>query len=177
MEERLTAMAHTHPYMQTTLVFATVHHCLSRSSLSKLMEPFQMTVWISIIVLMSFSVFMILLSKKMLSTRQRHFVIGGRLNRTPIINLMNVLIGNVVSNRQMMNRRYFGSFARTLMIHWILLWLVLRNAYQGSLYESMQRFRSDSPYDTIEKVQKSSVKIKMTSGARAFMVEGYDEKR
>lgn len=104
------------------------------------------------------SSFIILLTKK-LSRPLRHFLIGGQLNRTPILNLWTSVLGNSISNPQMSNRRNFGTFARTLIILWIFLWLIVRNSYQGALYTYLQANRVSSPYNTINKIQKSDCKI------------------
>ncbi|XP_055300291.1 uncharacterized protein LOC129567447 [Sitodiplosis mosellana] len=172
--ERLTVMASTHSYMQTAFVFAFVRG--SKTSLSRLLEPFQNSVWISIAALLAISITIILLTKK-LSRRWRHFIIGGRINRTPILNLINVLIGNVISNPRMIKSRYFSVFSRSLTILWIFFWLIIRNSYQGSLYEALQSQRVKSPYDTVEKVRSSKAEIHIISTAIALIPDGFNNSK
>lgn len=116
--------------------------------------------WLLIGGTLSLSIGMILLTKK-LPRQWRHFIIGGRRNRTPILNMWNTVLGGPICNSRMKHRRLFGTFGRTLLMLWILLWFVIRNSYQGSLYEFLQRHRFSSPYDTIEKIDDTNCKIFM----------------
>lgn len=156
--QRVAVMAHTKSYMQITFVFVFTRNMVVTTPLWRLLAPFQCLLWISIVALLSVSILVILLSRK-LSTRQRHFLIGGRMNRTPILNMINVLIGSMIPNPRMMQQQYFGVFARTLAVLWILFWLIVRNSYQGSLYGFLQTQRNNSPYDTVNKIRDSDAKI------------------
>lgn len=168
--ERLPLMASTHSYMQTAFVFAFIRN--TKTSVSRLLEPFQRSVWMSIALLLAISIAIIFITKK-LSRRKRHYIIGGHMNRTPILNLINVLIGNVIPNR-IMRGNDFTVFARTLTILWIFFWLIIRNAYQGSLYESLQSQRVNSPFDTVEKVRMSNAKINIISTAVSLIPDGFN---
>lgn len=172
--ERLKVMSSTHSYMQTAFVFAFIRS--DKTSMSRLLEPFQASVWISVATLLAISITTILLTKK-LPRRQRHFIIGGRMNRTPILNLINVIMGNVIPNPRMMKSRYFSGFARSLTILWIFFWLIIRNSFQGSLYEALQSQRSTSLYDTVEKVRLSKAKIHVTSTAIPFITDGFNNSK
>lgn len=173
--ERVSFMSHTKSYTENALVFAFTRSEILSTSLWRLMAPFQILVWISVFLLIAISMFLILLSKK-LPSRQRHFIIGGRLNRTPIINLINVMIGNVIPNVRMA-RGHFGVFARSLTILWIFFWLIVRNSYQGALYGFFQTQRNNSPYDTVEKVRNSDVKINFIGPSWPLMPQGFNKKR
>lgn len=81
------------------------------------------------------------------------------MNRTPILNMLTLVLGNPVCNPRIAQPQFFGTFARTLALFWILLWFVLRSSYQCSLYTYLQSHRLTSPYDTIEKIQASNVQI------------------
>lgn len=140
------------------------------------MGPFKSYVWISIAVLLSVSIFVILLTRK-LSTRQRHFIIGGRMNRTPIMNMLNVLIGNAIANRNINYGTYIGVFARSLFLLWIFFWLVVRNSYQGSMFDFLQNQREVSIYDTTEKVRLSNVHIYVARSGITFIPDGFDRAR
>lgn len=162
--------------MQHSFIFAFSQSDLFATPLARLMAPFQGYVWISITCLISISIIVILMTKK-LSTKHRHFIIGGRKNRTPVLNMMNALIGNVIPNRKMAHRKYFGTFARTLTILWIFFWLIVRNSYQGSMYEFLQSQRVKSPYDTVEKVRSSNVNIYMATTAANLIPDGFNSAR
>lgn len=171
--ERIAVLSYSKSYMQNSFVFAYIRNIVFSTPL---MAPFQNCMWISIASLLFISIIIILMSKK-LSTRQRHFIIGGRLNRTPILNMINVLFGNVVANRQMTRARYFGIFARTLMILWIMFWLIVRNSYQGALYGFLQTQRKNFPYDTVDKVRHSNVKIYIMASAGSLISQTFGNER
>lgn len=168
--ERDEVMAHSTYYTENVYVFAFLRDVVVSTPLWRLMAPFQLLVWISIAILLIVSIFIILALKK-LSMNQRHFVVGGRLNRTPVLNLMNVIFGNVIPNLE--NRRYFGVFARTLTIFWIFFWLIVRNSYQGGLYGYLHTKRNHSPYETVENVQKSNVIVNLVGTSGNYIPENF----
>lgn len=174
--ERVRIMSFTRSYMQHAFVFAYEKSRQLSSPLARLMAPFQDSVWISIAFILSASTLIILLLKK-LSTKQRHFVIGGYINRTPIMNMLNILIGNGISNSKMKQTQYFGCFARTLLIFWLFFWLIVRNSYQGSLYQFLQSQLVQSPYDTVEKVRESTVKINVIRTAAGLIPDYFQDER
>lgn len=174
--ERVAVMSFARSYMQHAIVFAFADNSKYSTPTRQLFAPFQDYVWISIASILIVSIFFILLSKK-LSTHQRHFIIGGRMNRTPIMNMLNALIGNVIPNQMMAQPQYFSNFARFLTILWLLFWLIVRNSYQGSLYESLQSHRTQLPYDTVENVKRAGVTIHVISGAEGLIPEGFDSKK
>lgn len=145
------------PYVQSSLGFA-FREREDQSHLARLTAPFQVHIWHIIIGLLIVSIVIILLTKK-LPRQWRHFVIGGRRNRTPILNMWNTVLGGPICNPKMIYRRAFGTFARTLLILWIMLWLVIRSSYQGALYDFLQRHQFSNAYDTIEKITKSNCKL------------------
>lgn len=175
--QRIRLMSHTQSYMENGFIFAFVQSTTPLTPMSRLTAPFQNCVWLSISILLSVSILAILLSKGLLSKRQRHFVIGGRMNRTPIVNMLTVLIGNTIPNRRMAHRRYFGIFARTLAILWLFFWLVVRNSYQGSLYKFFQSELTITPFDSVEKVRTSDVKIHVINTAVSLIPDEFDVDR
>lgn len=173
--DRVRTMSYTKSYCQNALKFV-FKNSGETTPLAKLMSPFQTIVWISVAFLLSISILIILLTKN-LSLRQRHFIIGGQMNRTPILNMMNALIGNAISNPKMTHLQTFGVFARTLLLLWLLFWLVVRNSYQGSLYDSLQSQRAKSPFDTVENVRMSSANIYVSNVGSGFIPENFNRKR
>lgn len=174
--DRIAVMSPSLAYMQHSFIFAFLESIEIPSPLAKLMAPFEQNLWISLFALLIISVIFILLSKE-LTPRQRHFIIGGRLNRTPILNMLSTLIGNAIPNSLMSQWRYFGAFSRTLTMFWVVFWLVVRNAYQGALYEHFQSQRTSSLYDRVEKVRNSTATINVYSAAFPFMPANFDSKR
>lgn len=145
------------PYIQTSLGFAFREREID-SPLTRLTAPFQAQMWLIISGILIVSIVIILLTKK-LPNKWRHFIIGGRQNRTPILNMWITVLGGPICNPRMANRRTFGTFARTFLILWIMLWIVIRSSYQGSLYDFLQRHRLSSAYDTIKKITDSDCTI------------------
>lgn len=169
-------MSHTHSYMQNSFVFGFVENVEFSTSIARLLQPFRYKLWTSIGILLTISTVVILLSKR-LPAKQRHFIIGGKVNRTPILNMWNAIFGNVIPNPRMTQFKYFGSFARSLCVLWILFWLVVRSSYQGALYEFLQSQRLISTYDTIEKVRLSNAKIYIISTAVSLIPDDFDRSR
>lgn len=159
-KERTQLFSPTNPYLQASIGFC-FKETKAYSPLTRLSAPFQYRVWIIIGSILFTSMVVILLTKK-LSRKWRHFYIGGRMNRNPILNMWNSFLGMPIANRRISRGQNFGNFARTLTILWILVWLIMRNAYQGSLYTYLQSHRLTSPYDTVEKIRRSNCKILST---------------
>lgn len=157
-EERENFMSSSRSYAQTSVVFAFAESNSFVTPLARLLAPFQTWLWVAISSLLTTSIAILLLTKK-LTRFQRHFIIGGYRNRTPILNMFSEVIGIAVTNRRMARRRYFGVFARTLTILWLWFWLIVRNAYQGSLYGFLHSERVTSLYDTFDKVAESNCNI------------------
>lgn len=174
--ERAAVMSPTIAYMSSSFGFAFKRDTVLDTPISRLLAPFQEWLWVSILTLLSISVIVIFLSKK-LSSRNRHFIIGGRVNRTPIINMVNAMVGNVIPNPIMTQRRYFGTFARTLTIFWIFFWLIVRNAYLGSLYDCLKSQPDKSLYDTVEQVLDSNCDIFIISTTVDIFSEDFDRNR
>lgn len=169
-------MSYTHSYVDQTIVFAFLESNVFVTPLTRLLKPLHEFVWISVLLLISVSVLIILLTKK-LPPRQRHFIIGGRMNRTPILNMLSSLIGNSLGNPRMAQSVYFGTFARTLAMLWILFWLIVRNAYQGALYEHFESQRIKSLYDSIEKIENAYIRINTPRPSVAFLSENINRER
>ena len=140
------------------------------------MAPLSQHTWITICSVILVSTVVLLLTKQ-LSRRWRHFYIGGEMNRTPILNMWTSVLGNPIANPRITNGRNLGNFARTLTILWILLWLIIRNAYQSSLYTYLQSNRLTSPYDTVEKIRKSDCKVLTPPATYGLIKDIFDRNR
>lgn len=145
-------------YLQASMGFVYKEVDAQVSSITRLTAPFRGRLWIAILVILMSTVPVIFLSKRM-TQKWRHFYIGGRMNRTPLLNSWAAVLGCPIANQLIVSGRYIGTFGRTLFLLWIIMWLIVRNAYQGELYKFLQENRLTSPYDTVEKVALSSCRI------------------
>lgn len=148
------------PYAVELLRFVIPNYFDShRSPFGKLFLPFRIRIWIIWFVCL-FSAIIVILFTKLLTQRQRHFIIGGRMNRTPILNMIRLFLGGTISNPRMArNLQYFGTFARTLTMIWILSTFILRNAYEGQLFGHLRSPLMDSPYDTVQQILDSNFTV------------------
>lgn len=158
-------MIPTITFLQGNAYFAFQIPSQFESPLSRLLAPFTTPLWSLIISFVAISTTFAFLTKQ-LPPKKRHFLIGGRLNRTPVFNMLHLMFDGAIANRIMLKQqRYFGTFSRSLTIIWILGFLIIRNAYQSSLYKYLHDQRRPSPYDTVEKVNKSDVIINVSPEA------------
>lgn len=108
-------------YMQVPYDFAFKESEFFASSLSRLLAPFQNSLWYSVLLLFFCAIATVFLTKR-LSLQKRHFIIGGRLNRTPLLSLTNMLLGGPIANRQILrNNQYLKSFTCFLLAMWLLV--------------------------------------------------------
>lgn len=166
----------TNPYLQASIGFA-YKEIDAYLPFTRLTAPLTIQVWMLILTLLIISIAIILLTKK-LTRRWRHFIVGGRKNRTPILNMWATVLGIPIPNSQISNGgQFFGIFARTLALLWIILWFVIRNSYQASLYTYLQSHRVSTAYDTIEKIRTSNCKIFASPAAFNFIGGVIDRNR
>lgn len=88
-----------------------------------------------------------------------------------------VALGGNIANPRMRYLRYFGTFSRTLTMVWMLSFLILRNAYQCSLYDFLHTQKVASPLDTIEGIKNSDVDIIIDRNGLSFMEQFFDRER
>lgn len=162
-EDRVVFFTPTIQYLQSSFGF-NFKESDSYLSVTRLTAPFHNNIWMANIGFLLISAAVILLTKK-LSGIRRHFLIGGHLNRTPILNMWTTVLGNPIANQMMTQAQYFGTFARAITILWIFQWLIIRNSYQGALYTFLQSTKLTSPYDTIDKIRQSNCKILLSPSA------------
>lgn len=144
--------------------------------LTRMFAPLRVYIWITTAAYICCAAIIILLTRN-LSPIQRRFIIGGRINRTPIFNMICVALGGNIANPRMRYLRYFGTFSRTLTMVWMLSFLILRNAYQCSLYDFLHTQKVASPLDTIEGIKNSDVGIIIDRNGLSFMEQFFDRER
>lgn len=152
------------PYIQVSLGFGILPSEDISTPLEKLLAPFTMHLW----QITSFCVVIagiIIFTTKQISRPRRHFIIGGFLNRSPILNMWNTFLGGSIGNPRFSSARYLQTFARSLFIMWLLFGLILRGSYQGALYDFLQREILSSPYDTIAKINASDCNLMVAAAS------------
>lgn len=127
---RAKLMSASSPYLYSSLLYA-VPKGKSYSALEKLFLPFKLQIWILMTILMLLS----LLITTFLSEKKLNFLAGER-NKTPFLNAISILFGGAVTVLPKRN------FARTMFIIWIFGCIILRSAFQGSLFEYIRKPRN-----------------------------------
>lgn len=145
-------------HMQDISVFTFKDKYIRPSSLNHLMGPFSFNSWILIFTTLFVAALFILITK-LLKVHHRRFLFGGKLHRTPILNALLLAIGGSISNRKMEKRYYFGTFARTLTMLWILLFFFIRSSYEGGLFTLFHQPPQIFKCDTFEKIRALQCKI------------------
>lgn len=174
--ERERILTSSNPYLQASTAFAFAEKDKHLSPIARLLSPFKLNVWITLALLLLGSSLVILLSKR-LTQKWRHFYIGGRVNRSPILNMWNSALGNPLGNPRIANGHYIGIFSRTITFLWFFCWLIIRNSYQGALYTYLQEQKFTSPYDTVEKIQASNAKIVISKTLYQFVGHLFEKER
>lgn len=160
------------PYSQVELGFAILPSEDISTPLAKLLAPFTTHVWQSTSLCVVLAVIIIFVTKPM-TRRWRHFIIGGYLNSTPVLNMWNAFLGGSIGNPRFGTARFLSTFARTLLLIWSTGCLVLRGSYQGALYNFFQREILSSPLDTISKINQSDCSLIVMSTATSSLDEFY----
>lgn len=163
-------------HMQMDLGFSFRNRLDRETPLARMFAPLHVHIWMTIAGLMGAATIIILLMKNM-SAAKRCFVIGGRVNRTPVYNMVCVALGGNIANQRMRSLRHFGTFARTLAMIWMLAFLILRNAYQCSLYDFLHTQKVTSPFDTFEGIKESDASLYIDNNSFVFLSQFFDKKR
>lgn len=135
--KRAQLMSASSPYLYSSLLYA-VPKGNAYTALEKLFLPFKRQIWILMGVLMLFA----LITTTFLSGKKLSFVAGER-NKTAFLNTVSVLFGGAVTLSPKRN------FARTVFIIWIFGCIVVRSAFQGSLFEYIQKPRNSPSAATL----------------------------
>ncbi|XP_031623062.1 uncharacterized protein LOC116340616 [Contarinia nasturtii] len=130
--ERSLFFSTSNPYLQASIGF-----CYKETmGYLPLTAPLKIRLWIVVCVILFIAIVLIMLTKK-LNQKWRHFIIGGKLNRTPILNMWAAMLGMCICNPY-----------------------ILRGGKKfGALYTSLRTHRLTSAYDTVEKIQQSNCKV------------------
>jgi hypothetical protein len=110
--------------------------------MEKLVRPFKQLVWI--LLLIAFSVGLIVIFVVNCMPKPIQSFVYGKNVKQPVMNMLVVIIG---SQQNILPR---GNFARFILMMFIILCLVLRSIYQGSLYQFLQ---SDGRHKEVQSFQ------------------------
>ncbi|XP_059619127.1 uncharacterized protein LOC132263400 [Phlebotomus argentipes] len=146
-------VASTIPYIITNLILI-VPPGRSLTAMERILFPFKITVWTSILaVFIIWTV--VVISSKFLPVRKRIFIFGFN-NHFPFVNVINVFLGGSMPSSPRRN------FARFLLISWIILSLVVRTSYQGALFGFLKESKGHLHVNSIEEMQEEGFKIYCT---------------
>ena len=123
-----------------------------------LLDPFSADLWWPLLAIFILAA-IVILALKFCPVKIRRNVVGGWINRSPVLNMMSVFLGYSIIMRYFPDRRALADFAKALFIIWSLGLLIVRSTYQGKLYDNLQREYYDTSLDTVQKVLESSVDI------------------
>lgn len=112
------------------------------SSFSKLLSPFDDSVWYIVNAMMLVVIFVTFILKCQ-STRVQDFVFGHK-NRVPFLNIVNVIVGLPT------HRNPGRNFSRWMLMMFIIMWLIFRSLYQAVLFKNLQSTERNLPVQTIE---------------------------
>jgi hypothetical protein len=115
------------------------------SDFEKLLQPFDSTVWLMLLAIFvtAISVTIFLNAKKL--QKYQSFVYGSDI-KYPLNSILVAALGG--SHHKLPKR----NFSRFLLMMFLVLCLVLRNAYQGSLYKFLQSEERKKTADTIDDI-------------------------
>jgi hypothetical protein len=126
------------------------------SSIEKLIYPFSLDSWITILFCFGSGLIVIFFFSKT-SLEIKSFVFGTGV-RNPYMNILIGIVGNV---QHVLPRR---NFARFLLMNFLILALVLRTVYQGSYFELMKSNRKHKEIKTVAEIIEAKFDIYTTRG-------------
>jgi hypothetical protein len=123
----------------------------SLSPIEKLLQPFKIILWSCtfLVILLCFIAIFIL---KFTSKSMRNFLYGKGIDY-PALNLINISFGGSIPKTPGRN------FSRFLLTVFVLFCLVIRNAYQGALFNFLARNGTLLGVDTLEKMIENDFKF------------------
>lgn len=142
-------MSCSQPYYAVAITFIVPQRSLT--SIQKFFVPFKLGLWIALALLLSIAILVIAIVEYKIKFA-RNFVIGGNV-QNPYIEMLTAFIGNSSNN---LPRR---SFARYLLMNFILFALVMRTVYTAGLFKFLQADTKISTFETLKDFIESKYKI------------------
>lgn len=129
-------------------------------------------VWLWICVLFVIAV-TIIVTLKLTAKNWRDFVIG-QSNSMPFFNMLSVCLGGTIPMQHTPSR----NFARTVLVIWLFSTLVLRNAYQGKLFDNLRINQRKAPFFHLDKLfSESNLKLYLTPAYFQIVADNYPTQR
>lgn len=104
------------------------------TNLEKLMQPFHLFVWIALLVVLT-GTFITILALNFSPKKLQALVYGSEIS-SPGLNVLIAVLGLSQTSLPSQN------FSRLLLMTFLIFCLIIRNAYQGSLYQFLQQDRN-----------------------------------
>lgn len=136
------------------------------NAIEKMLQPFDHTVWFIILATLTIAIFVIIV----VNTKFQHFksFIYGRGVNSPIIN---ILIGMVGTQQVVVPGR---NFARFILMMFLMLCLVLRSIYQGSVFQFLQSNMHHKELQSVDEMVENDFTFYMFETAFKIM-QNYPE--
>ncbi len=146
------ALSATTSYSFENMIFV-VPHASPYSAFEKLFFPFTLSSWMLILAALVIAVLVIMVLE--LNNRIYYDFVVGSGSFSPYLNLIHVLITAGALNKP---RR---SFARFLLMLWIMTCLILQTVYQGQLFTFLTMNKMKESVRTIEELIERNITIKL----------------
>lgn len=159
-------LSSTKAYSYDNIVLA-VPNPIPYSSFETLFFPFTVPMWTLISIMLAIAVTVI----KVLECYNREyyeFVVGSK-NTSPYLNLIKVLLTGGAFNEPK------GSFARYLLILWIITSVVLQTVYQGQLFSFIKMNKMKASVKSIDELIERRISIKLIKENYATFLK-FDER-
>ncbi|XP_050088115.1 uncharacterized protein LOC126572642 [Anopheles aquasalis] len=160
--DRNAVMRHGRSYYAIRMMMA-VSPGRAYTPFEKLFLPFAPTTWAAVMPVLAAAVVLIAGLEWCRTSRPLLDFLYGRHVRAPLLNLLNVYFGGPVP------REPGRTFARTLLMHWILYSFVVRSVYQGALYDYLQARRNYSHPRTLAAVLRRDFRFLSMHGTAGYL--------
>lgn len=168
--KRLEAYSISTVHFYGSLLFA-IPHGKPYTSIEKLYFPFAKNVWMCLCAIFMIAAG-IIVGLKMHAQCYRVFFIG-KSNPMPFFNMINVCLGGTVTPNSIPIR----NFARTILLIWMISTLVLRNAYQGKLFNYLRSNQQRAPFYKLDQLYESNLKLYLYDSFYPVLAEILPEQR
>lgn len=136
------------------------------TNFEKLLRPFKSLVWISLLATLMLALVVVLILNYKLK-KYKSFVIGTDVQHP----VLNILIGVLGGAQPTLPKR---NFARFLLALFLMFCLVLRNAYQGSLFKFLQSNEKVQDIQTVHDMIEQNYKMFMYESQRESLSHTHD---
>lgn len=115
------------------------------SSLEKIFRPFQLSIWIAIFAVLFCGILIIFITNTTRNKNLRQLIFGEVVN-SPYLNMVDIFFGGSMSSLPK------KTFSRLLLSTFLIFCFVVRNSYQGLLFQNMQSDDRAKPVMTVEEM-------------------------